>query len=65
MSLLRINSFKMTCRSKEDATTFLKRLNLILSLHELEGEKGSYEYSIEEQNQIIPVKIGVYNDPPA
>jgi hypothetical protein len=62
MSLLKIKSFKMICRSKEDATTFLRRLNLILSLYGLDGERGSYEYSIEEHNQNTPVEVGTYND---
>jgi hypothetical protein len=61
MSLLKIEAFKMIFRTKEEADNFLRRLNLILSLYEREGEKGSYKYSIEDNNQNTPVEIGICN----
>jgi hypothetical protein len=61
MSLLKIEAFKMIFRTKEEADNFLRRLNLILSLYEREGEKGSYKYSIEDSNQNTPVEIGICN----
>jgi len=63
MSLLKIKSLKVICRSKEDEAAFLRRLNLILSLYEIDGGKASYEYSIEESNQITPLETGMYRDP--
>jgi hypothetical protein len=61
MSLLRIEAFKMIFRTKEDADNFIRRLNLILSLYEREGEKGSYKYTIEGNNQNTPIEVGICN----
>jgi hypothetical protein len=59
MSLLKIESFKMIFRTKENADRFLKGLNLMLSLYEREGEKGSYKYSIEDDGKVTPIEVGI------
>lgn len=61
MSLLKIESFKMIFRTRKDVDNFLKGFNLILSLYEQGGERGSYKYSIEDNGKITPVEVGICN----